>query len=88
MMTPQFDVTHELEQVRSYKRLRKRKAYAKSRLNRCRAELVALRKAGASYRELVFWLRLNKRIKISHSSVQRYLVQLPEIQEGSHAEFS
>ena len=85
MITQQFDVTHELKQIRNYKRLRQRKAYTKSRLNRHRAELVALRKAGASYRELAFWLRINKRIKISHCSVQRYLVQLPEIQEESHA---
>lgn len=80
-----FNAPEELQQIRQQKRLRQRKLYTQSRLNRYRAELVALRKAGASYRELVLWLRKNKRIKITHTSVMRYLDNLPELQEPDYA---
>lgn len=45
-----------------------------------RAELVQLRLAGASYRELAEWLRTAKRRKYAASTIRRYLIQLPELQ--------
>lgn len=45
-----------------------------------RAELVRLRLAGASYRELAEWLRTKKRRKYAASTIRRYLIQLPELQ--------
>ena len=49
-------------------------------LSRWRAELVQLRLAGASYRELAEWLRVSKRKKYAATTVRRYLIQLPELQ--------
>lgn len=86
MNKPQFNAPVELQQIRQHKRLRQRKVYRQSRLNRYRAELVALRKAGASYRELVLWLRKNKRIKMTHTSVMRYLAGLEELKDSVDAQ--
>jgi hypothetical protein len=85
MDTQQFNVTTVLEKIRQQKKINQRKAYAQSRLNRYRAELVALRKAGASYRELTLWLRKDKRIKMNHVSVMRYLIKLPELKDDPNA---
>jgi hypothetical protein len=85
MEMQQFNGTEELMKIRAHKKLKQRKAYAQSRLNRYRAELVALRKAGASYRELALWLRQQKRIKTSHSSVVRYLAKLLELRNNVDA---
>lgn len=81
MSTPQLNATAELLHIRQFKRLAKRPKYAVSRLNRYRAELVALRQAGASYRELVLWLRQKKRLKTTHTTVRRYLKQVLELPE-------
>lgn len=85
MSTHHFNATTELEIVRKYKSVGQRKSYPYSRLNKLRVELVALRKAGASYRELTLWLRQHKRIKMTHTTVMRYLAKLPELKESSHA---
>lgn len=42
----------------------RRRRYTTSRLDRYRAELVALRKAGASPAELALWLRQSKRVVV------------------------
>ncbi|MFT3742075.1 MAG: hypothetical protein QM752_05305 [Gammaproteobacteria bacterium] len=74
-----FDATAALQDVRHYKQLCLRKKYFSSRLDRYRAELVALRRAGASYRELAFWLRKHKRLKSNPTTIMRYLKRLPEL---------
>ena len=48
-------------------------------LNRYRSSLVGLRRAGASYRDLVFWLRLTHRIDMNHTTVMRWMKSLPEL---------
>jgi hypothetical protein len=73
-----FNAPDELEMLRKRKKLIKRKYYTHSRLMKLRTELVTLRQTGASYRELSLWLRLNKRIKVTHTTVMRYLEKLPE----------
>jgi len=50
-----------------------------SKLNRYRSSLVSLRHAGASYRDLVFWLRINHRINTNHTTLMRWMKCLPEI---------
>lgn len=57
----------------------KRRQYRRSRLTRYRAELVALRDSGASYPQLAQWLRSEKRIHVAHTTVMRFLHQLPEV---------
>ncbi len=74
-----FNAQVEIEKIRDRKRLGKRKRYHKSRLQPYRAELVQMRKAGASYPELALWLRIEKRIKIAHTTTMRFLKKLPEM---------
>jgi hypothetical protein len=88
MSTQHFDATAELKKVRQHKAIRRRKSYQQSRLAKIRTELVLLRKEGASYREISLWLRREKRIKTTHTTVMRYLEKLPELKEVNHAEFS
>lgn len=57
-----------------------------STLSKWRAELVRLRIAGASYRELAVWLRTTKRRKYAATTVRRYLIQLPELQADIEGE--
>lgn len=80
-----FDATLELEMVRTYTKICRRKSYQRSRLTKYRSELVQLKEAGASYRELMIWLRKNKRVKMAHTSVMRYLKNLPELKESQDA---
>jgi hypothetical protein len=85
MNTHQFDATTELNSIRHLKSIQKRKPYLHSRLAKLRVQLVSLRIAGASYREIALWLRKVKRIKMAHTTVMRYLEKLPEIKENNHA---
>jgi len=85
MSTHHFDATSELNTIRCHKKIRRRKSYPYSRLTKWRTELVSLRKEGASFRELTLWLRKHKRIKMSHTTIMRYLKQLPELEENHHA---
>ena len=73
----------ELAALRARRTAAQRKTYRVSRLARYRAELVALRRAGASYPELAEWLRRKRRCKVHHTTVMRYLQGLPELQEGA-----
>ena len=84
METPEetFDAQAEVARIRSRRAVAKRKHYRKSRLDRYRAELVAMRRAGASCADLAEWLRI-RRCRIHRSSIDRYLKRLPELH---HAE--
>lgn len=65
--------------------------FRKSKLEPYRVNLVALRRAGATYRELVYWLRTEHRVRVDHTSVRRYLLGLREFQsqkDGDHAQLS
>jgi len=68
-----------LEEIRRRRKITRRKARLQSKLNRYRSSLVELRRAGASYRELVFWLRKNHRLNTDHTTVMRYMKSLPEM---------
>jgi len=67
--------THNLTHRRRW-----RTGYRASRLLRLRAELVALRRAGASYPALATWLRAEHRIRVAHTTILRFLRSLPEMQ--------
>ncbi len=84
MSTQHFNATNELETLRSCRTIQRRKPYRRSRLIRFRAELVSLRKAGASYGQLTSWLR-TKRIKVARTTVMRYLKKLSKLEESNHA---
>ena len=69
-----------LAELRKRRLERQKVPFHQSSLSRWRAELVQLRLAGASYRELAEWLRTTKRRKYAATTVRRYLIQLPELQ--------
>ncbi len=74
-----FDALAEVQWVRARRAEAKRRLYRKSRLDKYRAELVAMKQAGASCADLVEWLRVNHRLKVHRSSIDRYLKKLPEL---------
>ncbi len=88
MNTHSFKAQDELSEVRHKKLIVRRKKYNNSRLQKWRSELAAMRKAGASYHELAFWLRHKKRIKVSHTTILRYFTKLAELQEVPNAKIS
>jgi len=82
-----FDAEQVLNDIRTSRATIRRRRYTKSKLDRYRAELVSLKNAGASLSDLVFWLRKTKRTKAQRTTVQRYLLKLPEMQAQYKAEW-
>lgn len=78
-----FNAQAEVERIRIRRTEARRKLYRKSRLDKYRAELVAMKQAGASCADLVEWLRVNHRCKVNRSSIDRYLKKLPELQAAT-----
>jgi hypothetical protein len=76
-----FDAQTEIQKIRLRKQLKRKKHYRKSRLQPYRSELVQMRQAGVSYPDLALWLRAEKRIKVHHTTVMRYLKKLPELNQ-------
>jgi hypothetical protein len=74
-----FDPVVEVEIIRARRAEARRKLYRKSRLDKYRAELVAMKQAGASCADLAEWLRVHHRCKVNRSSIDRYLKKLPEL---------
>ncbi|ADI83307.1 hypothetical protein [Geobacter sulfurreducens] len=74
-----FDPLAEVERIRARRAEARRKLYRKSRLDKYRAELVAMKQAGASCADLAEWLRVSHRCKVNRSSIDRYLKKLPEL---------
>ena len=79
MESETFNPLDELSEIKALRALQRRKQYRKSKLERYRAELVAMRRAGASCQDLATWLKVKHRMKIHRSSVDRYLATLPEL---------
>jgi hypothetical protein len=69
-----FDPHAELASLRQQTALIRKPRYARSRLDRHRAELLALHQAGATVAELQRWLRAH-RISVVHSTVARWLTR-------------
>ena len=78
VLTP-GSLSAKLAAVRERRRLARRRRYRKSKLDRYRAELVVLRRMGASYRDMAVYLRHEHRRCVDPTTVRRYLVKLPEI---------
>ena len=72
----EFDPDAALAAIREVREAaRRRCTWGKSRLVKHRAELEKLRAAGATYAELALWLRKEKRMKVSISTVLRFLAK-------------
>lgn len=76
-----FNAQAEVDRIRTRRTTARRKLFRKSRLDKYRFELVAMRSAGASCADLAEWLRVSHRCKISRSAIDRYLKKLPELCE-------
>jgi hypothetical protein len=77
-----FDAQMEVNKIRLRRMEARRKLYRKSRLDRYRVELLAMKQAGASCADLAEWLRVSHRCRIHRSSIDRYLKKLSEVNEG------
>jgi len=75
-----FDADEQLTLIRSRRAMARRRRRYRSRLDRYRAELVELRRLGASIAELTAWLHQH-RCCVSPSTVSRYLRRLNELAE-------
>lgn len=63
----------ELAVVRSFRRTARHRIFARSRLDRHRADIQALAAAGASSYDIALWLRTFKRIRVHPTTVWRAL---------------
>lgn len=70
-----FNVQSELSALKVQTKVIRKRSYSarKSRLDKYKAPLLELHQAGATCAELQRWLRSNKRVKVSHSTVLRWL---------------
>ena len=67
----------ELEKVKKMRKdKRKRRTWAKSKLQKHYCELFQLRSAGAKYVELQIWLKDFKRVKVERSTIMRFLKKM------------
>lgn len=83
-----FNAALEVEVLRQKQKIRRRRMYRRSCLQKYRAEIVALLKTeGSSYRLVAEWLKTKKHFSISHTSIMRFAKKLPELQETAHAQF-
>lgn len=67
-----MDAEREVERLRRTASAVRKRRYSKSRLDRYKAELLALHSAGARPVDLQRWLR-EQRVKVVHSTVVRWL---------------
>ena len=77
----EFDAATELADIQKRRTIGRQLSQRRSRLDRWRAELVQLRRMGASLGDLILWLR-SRRIRAHASTVSRYLAKLPELNDG------
>ncbi len=84
-MPRKIDAVAALAEIKRKRKIARRNSGAglHSKLNRYRSSLVGLRRAGASYRDLVFWLRINHRMNTDHTTVMRWMRGLPELTKDS-----
>jgi hypothetical protein len=82
MSTPHFDATAELNHTRQQRALMRHKKQQRSRLEKYRAEIIALRQAKkpASYQEIQIWLRQKKRLVIDRKTIWDFVQKIPELQ--------
>ena len=87
-LTP-HNLSAKLAAVRERRRLSRKRRYRRSKLDRYRADLVALHRMGVSYRDMAVYLRLEHRKQADPTTIRRYLIKLPEVinpeMEADHA---
>lgn len=69
----EFNPEAALSRLRAEAKIRRKSSYRKSRLDRVAGELLQLHRAGATAAELQRWLASERRIRVTHSTVSRWL---------------
>lgn len=78
-----FDPANSLEKIRKQLHVMRKQRYRHSKLDRYRSELVALHQQGGSLREIAYWLKSERRIKMNVTSIARYLNKLSECHKNN-----
>lgn len=75
-----FNAASEVTKIKRARGERRRKGRNyKSKLKPFRLELVSLYHEGASYEDLAYWLKTQKKVSAHSTTVMRYLYGLPEL---------
>lgn len=64
-----------LEQLRHRRKRLRRQVWRKSKLDAYTDEIVELRRAGASFREIAILLRKHHRVRVAHGTVRRFILK-------------
>jgi IS30 family transposase len=83
MTQQQFDAAAEVKTLKQQMEMARQRRMTQSALTKHRGEIVALLKAGASFRLIEKWLKRNKHLSISHTTIMRFAKKLPELQSVS-----
>jgi len=67
-----FDAKAEVKRLSAITQLRKKKRYVRSKLDKYKAEIIALRAEGATLQEIQIWLK-QKRLSAEISTISRWL---------------
>jgi IS30 family transposase len=79
-MTKQlFNAAAEVKALKQQMIIARQRRLMQSALTKYRGEIVALLKEGASFRLIAKWLKRNKHLTISHTTIMRFAKKLPEL---------
>ena len=74
IMKNDFDAPQILEGIRTNRKIRrKRSTWGRSKLLKFQAEISALKRVGASLKDIQYWLRRENRVKAARSTIKRFL---------------
>jgi IS30 family transposase len=79
MTQQQFDAAAEVKALKQQMVMTRQRRLTQSALTKHRGEIVALLKAGASFRLIEKWLKRNKHLVISHTTIMHFAKKLPEL---------
>lgn len=68
----EFDAAAEVIRLQTHARLRRQKRYSRSKLDKWRPEILALRAEGATFEQIQIWLA-DQRIRAEISTISRWL---------------
>ena len=73
-MKNDFEAPAILEEIRVDRKIRrKRSTWGRSKLLKFQAEISALKRVGASLKDIQYWLRRENRVKAARSTIKRFL---------------
>lgn len=67
-----FDAKSEVRRLKGITQLQKKKRYSRSKLDKYKAEIIALRSEGATQKEIQTWLK-EKKLLVERTTISRWL---------------